>query len=253
MTGQAIIDSNVLVGLVDERDKWHSQAYGLMSALATHGVGPIYLDCVVNETITVLARRAQEQHRSSEFSALLSTLLTKVPATDITWISANLRQFYDDIIALVSQHLGSLHFNDALIALAAKELGIEAIASFDEDFDSISWLTRVSKVDHDQLVRIGTLTGGPKKQYALLVQGDSMSEAGIQDGDYILVEETNQVGSGDIVLVRLRNENQVTIRYFYPEGERVRLQPANVAFSPLIVGFAEIEVLGRIVDVIRGR
>ncbi len=145
MREQSVIDSNVLIALVDGRDKWHKRALALHSALKTEDIALIYFDCVLNETISVLARRAAEQKRLPEFSHLLDELLQKVPEDIVTWISPETQRLYRSIVELVRQTGGTLNFHDALISLACRDLGITAIVSFDEDFDHITWLTRLAK------------------------------------------------------------------------------------------------------------
>lgn len=142
MNKQAAIDSNVLVALVDDRDKWHVQAKALLDALKEEVINVIYFDCVLNETISVMARRSEEQNRSAQFPALLDDLEKRVPEELITWISGETQRWYGRIIALIRQTEGRLNFHDALIALACQELEIKIILSFDRDFDEIPWIER---------------------------------------------------------------------------------------------------------------
>jgi predicted nucleic acid-binding protein len=144
MAERVAIDSNVLVALIDRRDKWHVAANVLLSTLKERGLQPVYFDCVLNETISVLARRAEEQRRSEELPALLAQLLTQVPREIIVWVSGETQHLYDEIVELVVSSSGWLNFHDALIALSCRELGIPFVASFDADFDNISWLTRLA-------------------------------------------------------------------------------------------------------------
>ncbi|MFN3762384.1 MAG: type II toxin-antitoxin system VapC family toxin [Anaerolineae bacterium] len=137
------IDSNVLVALVDRRDKWHQQALALVSALKAEDAALVYFDCVLNEAISVMARRAQEQKRSAEFPGLLDELLRQVSEDMVTWVSVDTRRLFRQIVDLVSSTGGLLNFHDSLIVLSCRELGIEAIASFDEDFDQIEDLVRI--------------------------------------------------------------------------------------------------------------
>lgn len=74
---------------------------------------------------------------------VLEVLLQQVPAAVITWLSAETQRLYDRMIELVRETSGVLNFHDALIALGCQELGVTIIASFDRDFDQVSWLTRV--------------------------------------------------------------------------------------------------------------
>ena len=98
MMKQAVIDSNVLVAIVDSRDNWHGKAQTLLNSLEAEEVSVIYFDCVLNETISVLARRAEEQKRSEQFSILLDTLLKQVPIDEITWISSEIQRLYRETV-----------------------------------------------------------------------------------------------------------------------------------------------------------
>ncbi len=142
MKQQAAIDSNVLVALVDRQDKWHAQAKALLETIIEKEIDVIYFDCVLNETVSVMARRSEEQKRSAQFSVLLDELRKRVPEELITWISGDIQRWYSQIIGLVQQSEGRINFHDALIALACKELDINVVVSFDGDFDEISWLAR---------------------------------------------------------------------------------------------------------------
>lgn len=144
MTNKVVLDTSVLVALVDTRDKWHNASITLKTALKTSEAGVIYLDPVINETISVLARRLQEQRRPEQFASLLDRIEDLAPKERITWVSVMTPRLYPEIIALVREHAGILNFHDALIALACRELGIDTIASFDGGFDRLTWLRRLS-------------------------------------------------------------------------------------------------------------
>jgi predicted nucleic acid-binding protein len=137
------IDTNVLVALVDSHDKWHGRAVALREALKAAQLNLLYFDSVVNETVSVLARRAEEQGRAQQFAGLLEVLLQQVPTAIITWLSTETQRLYDRVIELIRDASGVLNFHDALIALGCQELGVAVIASFDGDFDQVSWLTRI--------------------------------------------------------------------------------------------------------------
>jgi len=139
----AIIDANVLLGLLDERDKWHSVALAIRDTLIEHGIQLLYFDCVINEVISVLARRTYEQRRSEQFDALLSRLRESIPSEDITWVSGEIQRLYDPILDLIRDSEGKLNFHDALIALVSREWNVTLLISFDQDFDQIGWLVRV--------------------------------------------------------------------------------------------------------------
>ena len=142
---RVVIDSSVLVGLINPRDLWHDQALALRNAVLTTGAELLYFDCVVAESISAAARRLQEKGRSTEVTALFSRLDAQVPRDTITWILPDVPHLYPDVLNLIRSSAGALNFNDALIALACRERKIPAIASFDADFDQIPWLRRLAR------------------------------------------------------------------------------------------------------------
>jgi len=84
--------------------------------------------------------------------------------------------------------------------------------------------------------------------FALKVSGDSMTEDGILDGDYVIIEKTNNPKNGDIVVALIDNDN-ITLKKFYREKTRIRLQPANKHYKPIYTRKALIQ--GRVKGVIR--
>jgi repressor LexA len=87
--------------------------------------------------------------------------------------------------------------------------------------------------------------------YALKVRGHSMIDALIDDGDIVLLRYQETAENGQMVAVRLQDENAVTLKRFYREGSRVRLQPANVTMEPIFADAVNVRVEGRVVGVIR--
>ncbi len=116
-SNKVVIDTSVLVALVDGRDKWHESAKALREAFKAESAALVYFDSVMNETFGVPARRADEQRRSHEFPGLLHTLTNLVSKEAITWISFQTKRFYDQAVSLIRDTSGGLNFHDALIAL----------------------------------------------------------------------------------------------------------------------------------------
>jgi len=86
--------------------------------------------------------------------------------------------------------------------------------------------------------------------FMLTVRGDSMIEAGIFDGDYILVQEQYTADNGDIVVAMIDGfESEATVKTFYKEKGHIRLQPENQSMSPIIV--SDVKILGRVKGVFR--
>ena len=87
--------------------------------------------------------------------------------------------------------------------------------------------------------------------YVLQVQGESMRDDHILDGDFIVVEQTQVANPGEIV-VALVGEDQATVKRFYREpGGKIRLQPANSQMAPIIVPATDVKIQGRVVGVLR--
>ena len=85
--------------------------------------------------------------------------------------------------------------------------------------------------------------------FVLRVQGDSMIDAGIVNGDFIVVHAQDQVQNGEIVVALVGDE--ATTKRYYGEGRTVRLQPENENYEPIIVNADEVQLVGRVVGVLR--
>jgi repressor LexA len=88
--------------------------------------------------------------------------------------------------------------------------------------------------------------------FALEVQGDSMIDAMVNDGDIVIMRPVTQAQNGEMVAVWLSDKEETTLKYFFLEDGRVRLQPANPAMKPIIIDDpAQVRVQGKVVLVIR--
>ncbi len=92
---------------------------------------------------------------------------------------------------------------------------------------------------------------GQGDTYALEVRGDSMIEDHICDGDYVLIERTQDVRDGEIVVALVRGAETTLKRLYREEGGMVRLQPGNPSMSPIVLPVADIEIQGRVLAVLR--
>jgi len=95
------------------------------------------------------------------------------------------------------------------------------------------------------------LTRGRQNVYALRVKGDSMLDALIRDGDIVLMDCVNSAEEGDMVAVWLKREQEVTLKKFYAEPNRVCLRPANTQMKPIYTTADNVEIQGKLVAVIR--
>lgn len=89
-----------------------------------------------------------------------------------------------------------------------------------------------------------------KRCFVLQVKGDSMIEAGIYDKDYVVIEQTEIANNGDVVVALLDN-GFATLKRFFKETTRIRLEPANSSMSPIFVTGDKIRIQGKCVGVIR--
>ena len=99
----------------------------------------------------------------------------------------------------------------------------------------------------EEYVEVPDTIGGEDGNYVLRIRGDSMRDAGILEGDYVVVEPADDADNGEIVVALL--ETEATVKRFYREKDRIRLQPANDAYKPIRTRDAEL--LGRVVGVFR--
>ena len=96
------------------------------------------------------------------------------------------------------------------------------------------------------------LVGGHREVFGLKIVGESMIEDGILDGDYVFVKKTPSARAGDIVVAMI--EGEATVKRYYPEGDKIRFQPANQNMAPIIVrkaDFKSVDIIGIVVGVYR--
>lgn len=94
------------------------------------------------------------------------------------------------------------------------------------------------------------MLSGPGKHYALEVKGDSMIDAGINNGDVVVIRETSQASDGDIVVAQIEGY-EATLKRFRRKGDSIMLEAANPAYEPRILPSGSVSVQGRLVGLIR--
>jgi repressor LexA len=90
-----------------------------------------------------------------------------------------------------------------------------------------------------------------KQLYALEVEGNSMIDAMVNDGDLVILRPTNQAENGEMVAAWLYDQEATTLKFFFRENGHIRLQPANPAYEPLLLDGDALEIQGKVVMVIR--
>ena len=143
MMNKVIIDTNVIVGLYDKKDVWHKQAKKLIQIFKEISLDLVVLDCVVNETFTVLARRLGERKGKRILVTTLKKVKAAFPKSRITNSYQLIETNYEALIDNIIKNNGKINFHDALIITFAINQNIPFIVSFDEDFDGIAGVTRI--------------------------------------------------------------------------------------------------------------
>ncbi len=109
-------------------------------------------------------------------------------------------------------------------------------------------IAAISEVSHNVAVPQGMIGSGD--HYALEVRGDSMIDAGINDGDVVVIRETNKADNGDIVVALVEDE-EATLKRFRQKGSSISLEAANPAYETRVFRDDQIKVQGRLVGLIR--
>ena len=103
----------------------------------------------------------------------------------------------------------------------------------------------------DEMVEVPQHLVSDKDIFALRVKGTSMIDALINDGDLVLMKHVNTAKNGDMVAVWLTDRDETTLKRFYNEGKRIRLQPENSTMEPIYVDPDVVQVQGKVVAVMR--
>ena len=105
-------------------------------------------------------------------------------------------------------------------------------------------------LDNESMTFPDYMVKNPEKSYVLQVQGDSMIEECICDGDFVLVEHREFADNGEMVIAMI-NYAEATLKKFYKEKDRIRLQPANHTMDPIYVSPKELSIQGIVVGIWR--
>ena len=134
-------------------------------------------------------------------------------------------------IELVQTRVGGRAIELPLLGFVAAGVPIEAVAS-------------------NETIAVPEGLVGKRDSYVLRVKGDSMIDEQIRDGDFVIVEDRKAVDNGEMVIA-LVGGLDVTLKKFYRENGKVRLQPANPAMQPILVDPDRVQVQGVVIGVMR--
>lgn len=163
-------------------------------------------------------------------------------------------------LATVHEHLAALEAKGLIRKKSGRNRSVELVNS-DMDYMSektiqvpiLGFIAAGAPIepysDPNAMMSIApSFASGKKRVYVLQVRGDSMIEDKIQDGDYVIVEETDNANNGEIVVALLDN-GMATLKRYYKEATRIRLQPANASMQPIFV--KNVRIQGKVVGLIR--
>ena len=106
--------------------------------------------------------------------------------------------------------------------------------------------------DHSDTIEVSPeMIGDRENVYALRVKGNSMIDALVNDGDVVLLQTIGSARDGEMVAAWLKKEQEATLKKFYREGERIRLQPANETMEPIYTDASNVEIQGKVIAAIR--
>ncbi len=159
----------------------------------------------------------------------------------------------------VNDHLKALERKGYLARDEAKSRALVPIDT-EDNMVSVPLLGRIAAgapilaVEHvEDTVKVDRFfLGNSSEVFALRVQGESMIDDGIHDGDFIFVKKQPRARPGEIVVAWI--EEEATVKRYYPEGDRIRFQPANDNFEPIYVSadeFRETRIIGVVVGIYR--
>ncbi|HZX13764.1 MAG TPA: type II toxin-antitoxin system VapC family toxin [Thermodesulfobacteriota bacterium] len=138
MNNKIVVDTNVVVALLDMRDVHHNKALNLIRRLESEEKDLLLMDCILNEVYTVLARRSLE--RGYRFSEIVGKIKNELESFETIRAYRFVNKIHDNIVELMVRTNGRLNYHDALMSIVMKEKGVEEIVTFDRDFKDIKWL-----------------------------------------------------------------------------------------------------------------
>ncbi len=161
-------------------------------------------------------------------------------------------------LATVHEHLTALEKKKVIKRYDGKVRGIELLdntfvnISESIDLPLLGYIAAgqpIEPYEENETFKVSPeMISGKKRAYVLQVKGESMIEDHIADGDYVVVEETQNVSNGDIVVALLDN-GLATLKRYYKEVTRIRLEPANANMSPIYA--TNVQIQGRVVGLVR--
>jgi repressor LexA len=143
----------------------------------------------------------------------------------------------------VRYHLSLLEKSGHVKRRSKLSRGIESGAGMSSSAGSTSGIPILGRVaagqpilaeeSYDGSLELRDLFGDPNGMFALRVRGDSMIDEGILEGDYVIVRKQDRADAGQVVVALV--DDEATVKYYRPRGNRVELEPANARYKPIVV------------------
>ena len=167
-------------------------------------------------------------------------------------MTATLYKRQKQILDFINENINKYSCAPTLTEIAA-HLGLSSLATVHEHLAVLGFIACGTPLEpftdpNATLAVNSALIKSGDKSYVLQAKGDSMIDDGILNGDYLVIKEQQDARNGDIVVAVLKN-GFATLKRFYKEATRIRLQPANSTMSPIYV--TDVEIRGKVVAVIR--
>ena len=165
-------------------------------------------------------------------------------------------------VATVAQHVDTLVKNGLLIKGNNSARSLIPVEDIEEQINAMGVQLPIMGLiaagqpietieGHTETLEVPPFMVGSQKSYVLQVKGQSMIDEGINDGDYVVVQEKQVPSKGDLV-VALVNNSEATLKRYYKEGKRVRLQPSNASMEPIYVeAGTPLQIQGIVIGLIR--
>ncbi len=169
------------------------------------------------------------------------------------------RHFHLGSLATVHKHLKFLEKKGAIKRSPHQSRSIELIPSEELNLGRVAEVPLVGTIaaghpieaiEAPEPIAIPEEMLGRGETYVLKVRGDSMIEEQIRDGDFVIIEKRQYAEDGETVVALLR-DNEATLKKFYRENGKIKLQPANPELEPIIVDADEVEVQGVVIGLLR--
>jgi repressor LexA len=137
-------------------------------------------------------------------------------------------------------------------ARSARDAAVDAVAPAGPGLPLVGRVSAgpgmLAEENVEDYVEVPSVIGSSEGDYVLEVRGESMKDAGIMDGDYVIVHPTPAADNGEIVVAML-DEEEATVKRFFRESDHMRLQPENDSMEPIIT--TDAEVVGKVIGVFR--